>query len=78
MPWLDGSIRAQNHEKVLIIGSGGREHAIVWAIHKHFTRQLRFLRPRQCWDRTDSADCPCARRRSCGSSQSLSRQKTLI
>ena len=28
----DGSIRAQNMSKVLIIGSGGREHAIVWAI----------------------------------------------
>ena len=30
---MDGSIRAQNM-KILIIGSGGREHAIVWALQK--------------------------------------------
>lgn len=30
---MGGSIRAQTMSKVLIIGSGGREHAIVWALN---------------------------------------------
>ena len=28
----DGSIRTQTNMRILIIGSGGREHAIAWAI----------------------------------------------
>lgn len=32
-----GSIRAQTMNKVLIIGSGGREHAIVWALRQTAT-----------------------------------------
>src|SRR5689334_12802471 len=32
-----GSIRAQTMNKILIIGSGGREHAIVWALRNTAT-----------------------------------------
>jgi phosphoribosylamine-glycine ligase len=40
-----GSIRPQNM-KILVLGSGGREHAVVWALRKTANENIHtYLRP---------------------------------